>query len=105
MVQRRLYSVEDVGPGWKSLIEPLIRECEERGVSILQIKEKFGGLRFYIAGENPAFSEMQDKIDKAEEDSYTICEWCGAPGKRSDYRFWLKTLCEACDAKRREDRT
>jgi len=39
-----------------------------------------------------------DLIDKAERDSYKICETCGEPGKARG-RGWVQTLCDACDKK------
>ncbi len=67
---------------------------------ILQVKEKFGGLRFYVQGSNDFFDGM---ICMAEQASYTICEQCGKPGKpRSG--GWILTLCDECEDGRRRDR-
>ena len=41
---------------------------------VQQVKEKFGGLRFYISA---APQEVHNMIHKAEAESYTICEHCG----------------------------
>jgi hypothetical protein len=57
---------------------------------MLQIKEKYGGLRAYCGGTT---NEFFDIIDQAEEESYTICEECGEPGKPRDLG-WILTLCE-----------
>jgi NMD protein affecting ribosome stability and mRNA decay len=83
-----------IGPGWKNLVEPLIEKCREEGVEILQVKEKFGGLRFYI-DDGAASWGLKRAIDKAEQDSITICEQCG---KEGDLRplGWIKTLCDDC---------
>jgi hypothetical protein len=86
-----------VGPGWKSLVTNLVNEIREKGWdgNLFQIKEKFGGLRFYI-GE--ASSDIHDAITCAETESYHICETCGDPGVCSsepDGR-WLRTLCQNC---------
>jgi hypothetical protein len=55
-----------------------------------QIKEKFGGLRFYV---ERATEEHYNYISFAESMSYRICEECGAPGKlHTD--GWHRTLCE-----------
>jgi len=35
--------------GWDKLIDPLIKQCEVEDTEIHQIKEKFGGLRFYVS--------------------------------------------------------
>jgi RNA polymerase-binding transcription factor DksA len=57
-----------------------------------QIKEKFGGLRFYTSAGNDAINKL---IHEAEEKSYTICEDCGAPGKPRNTN-WRKTRCDKC---------
>lgn len=70
-------------------------------VTIAQVKEKFGSLRFYIDTENVDKSEnekIHDLINKVEEESLKICEDCGEPGERS-YKgtgTWIKTICEKC---------
>jgi len=86
-----LFGVE-CGAGWRNLIEPLIEKCNEQGVNILQVKEKYGGLRFYVAG---CSDELHDAIDSAEALSYKICELCGNPGTLMGHG-WLKTRCDKC---------
>lgn len=88
--------------GWKKIIEPLFELCATEKVQVLQVKEKFGGLRFYVGA---ASEEVHAAIEKAENDSFTICEYCGDPGLRRG-GGWLKTLCynhykEEVDAGRR----
>jgi len=82
-----------VGPGWYPLIKELIEDLIEMGwdKEVCQIKEKFGGLRFYV---NLASDEMYDRISQAEADSYETCEETGRPGKlRQDLGWWV-TLCD-----------
>jgi len=55
-----------------------------------QVKEKFGGLRFYVDGAN---KEHHNFIWFAENMSYRTCEECGAPGKLYT-QGWHTTLCE-----------
>jgi hypothetical protein len=58
-----------------------------------QIKEKFGGLRFYIGGGDEAIFE---RINEAERESYHTCETCGRPGQlRGD--GWMVTICNTCN--------
>lgn len=57
----------------------------------VQIKEKFGTLRFYVEGWD---TKSQAFVEFAEYHSARICETCGAPGKTRSGR-WLKTLCDA----------
>lgn len=95
--------------GWYDLIYSLcqdirkiLEKCPElkKTFGVLQVKEKFGGLRFYIGSGN---DEIFDRIHEAEEESYKICELCGKPGKLRTDLIWYKTLCEDCYKKRKED--
>lgn len=83
----------EIGDGWKPLVTELIKDLKELkwNGTILQIKEKFGGLRFYI-GEGSEL--IFNRINKAESDSYKICEECGVQGKLRQDLPWIKTLCE-----------
>jgi len=59
-------------------------------VVVAQIKEKFGGLRFYYDGGDDYVSGL---VDMAERWTEATCEVCGQPGRlRSG--SWLKTLCD-----------
>ena len=55
-----------------------------------QVKEKFGGLRFYVWA---ATEEHYNYITFAESMSYRTCEHCGAPGKRYT-DGWHVVLCD-----------
>lgn len=79
----------ECGPGWRSLYEPLIVRCKADGVEILQVKEKFGVLCFYVAS---ASDDLRAAIAAAERQSTRTCEQCGAPG-RLYTDGWLRTAC------------
>ena len=64
-------------------------EAEKIPVAV-QIKEKFGGLRFYV---DRATEQHYDFISVAESMSYHTCEECGAPGQRYT-DGWHQTLCD-----------
>jgi hypothetical protein len=66
-------------------------------VVAFQVKEKFGGLRFYI---NSSDAFIYGAIDMAEKMSYRICEDCGRSGKSRNDRSWILTLCDECNAER-----
>ena len=55
-----------------------------------QVKEKFGGLRFYTTYGN---DQIHGAISFAEEMSFRICETCGNPGKVYS-KGWTVTRCE-----------
>jgi hypothetical protein len=90
----------ECGPGWYGLVARLARTLEahiqqlppatRRDVYCVQVKEKFGGLRFYMRTTTTA---IESAIDRAEEHSFHICEDCGRPGRLREGR-WLATLCD-----------
>lgn len=83
----------DVGEGWYPLLKKLISDLIKSGWNreILDIKEKFGGLRFYIYSGTEKIFKL---IEKAEEKSYKICEITGNPGKIRTDLIWIKTLSD-----------
>lgn len=83
----------ECGNGWFPLIKELIEELIALGwdKKICQVKEKFGGLRFYI---NSGSNEIHDRISQAEKDSYNICEVTGEPGELRTDIGWYTTLCD-----------
>ena len=92
----------NVGKGWKELVDPLVVLCEEAGGQVEQVKEKFGGLRFYYSSpveENEDYWNAFEKLVQATESmSYFVCERTGKPGKlrsRKDGKpAWMKTLSD-----------
>lgn len=95
----------ECGNGWFDLIDNLSTEiekiCEKNNVEppqIVQVKEKFGGLRYYSGGINRKVSkEVFDLIIKAEELSFKICERCGSVNNvTQNSKGWRKSLCEKC---------
>jgi hypothetical protein len=59
-------------------------------VVAVQVKEKFGTLRFYYSGGDEFVAGL---VAMAESMSGVTCERCGTPG-RLHGRGWIKTLCE-----------
>lgn len=86
--------------GWEDLAHQLCSILERQIVHLpeelrthvhcAQVKEKFGGLRFYMTQETPYISGA---IAMAEAMSYSVCDTCGRPGKRRD-GGWIRTLCD-----------
>jgi hypothetical protein len=79
--------------GWYPLLKDLIVDLIVLGwdKQICQVKEKFGGLRFYI---NEGSDEMHARISKAEDLSYQTCEVTGKPGQLRTDLGWIETLCD-----------
>ncbi len=78
-----------VGPGWAGLIDEIF-DILPGDAAVAQVKEKFGGLRFYFYGD------MQDEVDAVCDRSVKVCEECGRPGNLREDRPWVKTLCDGC---------
>lgn len=92
-----------IGDGWKKLVLELTKKLDALKIkfTIGQIKEKFGGLRYYAQiDDQDVAEEVLEKfiglIDDAEAASFDICEDCGEPGFRASPWGWISTLCERC---------
>jgi len=70
---------------------------EYLSVQAVQVKEKYGGLRFYLNNYN---EYIRGLISMAESMSYRICEKCGVPGKPNG-KGWIITLCTPCREERK----
>ena len=97
-----------VDEGWWPILESLCGQIQHHidwknrqseivvQVTVAQIKEKFGGLRFYYDGGDDTINGM---VRMAEAWADASCETCGAPG-RSREGGWIKTLCDHHEAER-----
>lgn len=63
-------------------------------IRVEQIKEKFGGLRFYYQGGDDYISGM---VTIAESWAGRTCETCGEKGERRS-GGWMRTLCDVHEA-------
>jgi hypothetical protein len=87
------------GDGWFNIVwrlcedlEPLVAEAEKatgRPFEVLQVKQKLGGLRFYVSHRTDAILQ---RIEIGESESLRICEVCGKPGKLRD--DCIRTACD-----------
>jgi len=107
----------ECGDGWYKIIDALcehiqnhvdwenqsIKWKKERGelpqdapdfpqIEAVQVKEKFGGLRFYT---NLHDEFIDGVIAMAESMSFMTCEDCGNPGEPNK-GGWIVTLCQPC---------
>ena len=91
----------ETGDGWFKIIDQLSADItlldEKNGTTTIavQVKEKYGGLRFYVEFGSDA---VYDLIDAAEEESLKTCEMCGEPGELRGVG-WVSTMCDKCWAK------
>ena len=98
------------GEGWWPILEKLCSNIQNHidwknkqseivpQVTVAQIKEKFGGLRFYYDGGDEHINGM---VRMAEAWADASWEECGSPGKRRD-GGWIKTLCDHHEAERQQ---
>lgn len=107
----------DVGDGWFPLIDllskailPQVRELNKKEAEwfenqseenkalikepsrfgVVQVKQKFGGLRYYVSHYT---EELGKLISLFEDLSYETCEVCGRLGKTRS-GGWIETLCD-----------
>ena len=91
---------DEVGEGWG----PIVMECHRQlkhldpGYRISQIKQKFGGLRYYFDSsydfENIIHDVMDSVVQAAEARCAYTCEVCGTGGRLRNNSGWYKTLCD-----------
>ena len=82
--------------GWRDIVHRLHASIEviAPDQKIEQIKEKFGGLRYYVDVED--YEAVDLLIRLAEEESLRTCQVCGQPGKPRTESHWISTLCDGC---------
>ena len=93
-----LYNLcEELTPILNEERSKITEDPEQPMFSVLQIKEKFGGLRFYFMmnTENTELHEnIQKLIDIAEDKSYDTCQITGKPGTLCKKGRHFMTLSE-----------
>lgn len=118
---------QSVGPGWHAILERLFL-AKPDWIKVIQVKEKFGGLRFYLddgtvrvdfigtesgtgsfalpaeqgrfdADRSALLQAFRQVVQESEVESFTVCEDCGAPGSRKS-GGWIRTLCDQCHGKK-----
>ena len=93
----------ECGKGWFPMLTELSDKLDAifrekylesmESFEVLQVKEKFGTLRFYVSS---APDEIYELIDEYEKKSGTICETCGKTGTLKESHGWFMTVCEEC---------
>jgi len=102
--------------GWKDIILSTHNKLKyiDSGYKISQIKQKFGGLRYYYDISFNSYDDirreiMDDVVAAAEVDASHTCEMCGTDKynagveTRTDYYFYY-TYCKECSDKFIEQR-
>lgn len=92
----------ECGDGWFNIIDRLMHNIQSHidwknrdsevvpQVTLDQVKEKFGSLRFYYSGGDDTIRGM---VSMAASMSSVTCEVCGSPGKFRG-KSWFYTACD-----------
>jgi len=94
----------ECGDGWYWLLDQLCdciqsyldsnaKHLNLEQIEVVQIKEKFGGLRFYTSYH---IDTVEGMIWFAEQMSLNICEICGSTKDVTQSEGWVNTRCKKC---------
>lgn len=102
MKERIRQAYTSVFSGWWPLLDKYIpRMLELDPDCTIFVKEKHATMRlrpYKITNGHP-WIEFYKIGEEAEEESASVCEFCGKPGRIRDDEDWMKTLCDDCAAK------
>lgn len=95
----------ETGDGWYKLIDCLCETIQsyvdsnkKQQPEVVQAKQKFGGLRFYVDGTDKLIDGM---IWFAGHLSYKTCEECGSTENVTvDKGGYIRSLCKKCRDKK-----
>jgi hypothetical protein len=97
-----IYGIECLD-GWFDLLDILLgdiqnylKHSENKSFEIFQIKQKFGGLRFYYENGDKVIDGI---VRFAETMSLYICEICGTNQNLGKTSGWIIICCEDCSKK------
>jgi hypothetical protein len=91
----------DTGDGWYDILDTLCGQIQNHqnlfglNVEAVQVKQKFGGLRFYYNGGDEFIEGL---TSMAEAISNRTCEECGSPATTTTRGHYTKTQCLRCSA-------
>lgn len=97
-------------PGWRDItiqfcdsVNKLIEQEPEAGkeLTILQLKEKFGGVRVYFGPMECSYrfhSELNSLVNLYEMSSYATCTHCGKDADIVYIGGYAAALCPTCHA-------
>jgi len=89
-------------PGWGPLLRQLLQSIDgcltdeqAKAFRVVQIKEKFGSLRFYFYAPEEIRSRVNDLVEAARQSSEATCLRCGRPAVlATDNGAWMSVLCD-----------
>lgn len=82
--------------GWSDIVHRLVAKLSELpgDIEVLQVKSKFGTLRFYTRGTLVHWETVDALVREAEAESAVTCEQCGATAKTTSVGYYIVTLCD-----------
>lgn len=94
----------EVGPGWMDICRAAVERVEAAGAEVVQVKEKFGGLRIYWSSPDPEDAGIYERIQPIVREAEIVAAWtCMECGKvkgdvkvRSSLTGWLVGYCGEC---------
>lgn len=110
------FHLEVSGDGWNEIVKICLDDVQQLAsycdalVNVAQVKEKFGGLRFYydvvnheyIFNKDPMLDKLllnalNNVVSVAEDRCYRTCEFCGEFAcETKNVKGWIHTLCNKC---------
>jgi hypothetical protein len=99
----------ECGDGWFNILNQLCQNIQHyidwknkdsevvTQVTVDQVKEKFGTLRFYYTGGD---DYIRGLVSMAESMSGVTCESCGNPSEVQMNNGWMRSICTPCEEKR-----
>lgn len=97
----------ECGDGWFLLIDCLCaliqQHCDNTKLPQIeaeQVKQKFGGLRFYT---NHTDGIIDRVINLFENMSYSVCESCGSTYEVTMTKGWIRPICKKCLERSKKD--
>jgi hypothetical protein len=132
--QPRVWS--DLPEGWVEVanklfadVDAMLDDASAKRFEVIQIKEKFAGLRVYwrlgtqqttvidVLGPDAVwridkgptkptdlFDRIKERVTQAQEEAGTTCQRCGNSGASAGGQGWIVTLCETCRTKKDDER-
>ena len=95
--------LDDMPDGWnysfgEQMCEEILQALIKNNINpndyhVIQVKEKYGTLRWYDSG---GCKDIDDIIDKYEEISEKICQSCGKKKAKYMTNGWIGFFCEDC---------
>lgn len=83
--------IRDLSVGLEAICNRQVVDTPETLMVAEHVKEKFGGLRFYVNFDSTGANTL---ITKAEHRSTSTCELCGRFGRLKNEGGWMRTRCE-----------